>query len=190
MGLLPLLGGCSAAFLVSCAMMRHSIMTEKIARRGVKVHGEYSIDFLSLQHVGDHARRPVVTLRADDTLEAARARVASLSHQGFPVVDGAERLIGVLTRRDLANGDGARQLRQLVTRPPTVIFDDSSLREAADQMARAEVGRLPVVTRADPLRVIGILTRSDLVAAHARRLEETHEVERGLNPEPEQQPEP
>jgi predicted transcriptional regulator len=59
-----------------------------------------------------------------------------------------------------------------------VIFDDSSLREAADQMAREGVGRLPVVSRLEPQRIIGILSRSDLIEAHLRRLEES-ELEPG-----------
>ena len=47
-----------------------------------------------------------------------------------------------------------------------------SLREAADHMVREDVGRLPVVERGDPSRVTGILTRSDLLSAHAQRLDE------------------
>jgi CBS domain-containing protein len=58
-----------------------------------------------------------------------------------------------------------------VKRPAVVIFPDSTLREAADQMARAQVGRLAVVERGDHRRLVGILSRSDLIAAHARRLE-------------------
>ena len=72
-GLLPLLGGCTSAFLVSCLLMRNSIMTEKIARRGVRVLGEYSADFLDQLSVRDHAHGPAVTLRADETIEAVRA---------------------------------------------------------------------------------------------------------------------
>jgi chloride channel protein, CIC family len=51
------------------------------------------------------------------------------------------------------------------------VFEDSSLRDAVDQMAGENVGRLPVVTRDEPDRVIGILTRSDVIAAHTRRLD-------------------
>jgi CBS domain-containing protein len=51
-----------------------------------------------------------------------------------------------------------------------VIFPESSLRDAADQMARAGVGRLAVVERENPRRLLGILSRSDLIAAHVRRL--------------------
>jgi CIC family chloride channel protein len=178
MTLLPLLGGCTAACLVSALLMRHSIMTEKIARRGARVVTDYVADYLEQVLVGDVAATPVVTLGADDSTESVRAWIASQadgsSHQGFPVVDASGVLVGVVTRRDLLTGEhlapGAR-VRDLVKRPPAIAFQDSSLREAADHMIRVGVGRLPVVARDDATRVIGIVTRSDLLDAHARRLD-------------------
>jgi len=180
LGLLPLLGGCAAAYLVSCVGMRNSIMTEKIARRGARVVGDYAADFLDGVLVRDHATmRALVSLRADDLVEAVRARLDAgavrLQHQGFPIVDDNGELVGVVTRRDLLAADCApgTLVGALVRRAPVEVFEDSSLREAADQMTRAGVGRLPVVTRANPRRAIGILTRSDLVAAHQHRLDAT-----------------
>ncbi|HEX7477185.1 MAG TPA: chloride channel protein [Polyangiales bacterium] len=178
LGLLPLLGGCTSAFLVSSLLMRNSIMTEKLARRGVRALGEYSADFLSLISVRECALRPVVQLRGDDSVETVRKWLASEAegtrHQGFPVVDEAGLLIGVLTRRDLIStpSAAARRVSELIHLEAIVIYDDCSLRDAADCMARAHVGRLPVVSRAQPRRVIGILTRSDLVDAHVRRLDD------------------
>jgi len=63
-------------------------------------------------------------------------------------------------------------LRALIRRPPSAIFPDMSLRDAADHMVREDVGRLPVVDRDDPRRLIGIITRSDLLKVHAKRLDE------------------
>lgn len=176
MGLLPLLAGCTMAYLVSALLMRHSIMTEKIARRGARVVSDYVADFLDQVRVGDVAAAPVVVLRADDTLEHVRTWMAKhaegSAHQGFPVVDDDDRLIGVVTRRDLLDtGAALATLRSAVKRAPAVVFDDSSLREAADHMVSEGVGRLPVVARDDPARVIGIVTRSDVIAAHAPRLD-------------------
>jgi H+/Cl- antiporter ClcA/CBS domain-containing protein len=176
MGLLPLLGGCTAAYLVSAMLMRHSIMTEKIARRGSRVVTEYVADFLDQILVSDVAAAPVVVVRADDRLDDVRAWIATHSegsaHQGFPVVDGSDRLIGVVTRRDLLD-DALTEfsVRGAVKRAAVVVYDDSSLRDAADQMARENVGRLPVVARGQPDQVIGIITRTDIIAAHARRLD-------------------
>jgi len=186
-GLLPLLGGCTASFLLSALMMRNTIMTEKIVRRGVRVPGEYAADFLDQVTVGLCASKPVVTLNADDLLDAVRGWIAGhgkgTSHQGFPVVDGAGDLVGVVTRRDLLDPErpGSVRLRELIRRPVAVAFEDSSLREAADHMVQEEVGRLPVVARSAPRKPIGMLTRSDLLAAHRRRLEETHVAEQSLS---------
>ena len=127
-----------------------------------------------------------MTLRANDTIEQARAflgsRAVGSAHQGFPVIEEAGTLVGVLTRRDLLDPalDGAGALRSLVRRAPVIVYDDSSLREAADHMIRESVGRLVVVTRAQPERPIGMLTRSDLLGAHQGRLDESHRRERTL----------
>ena len=59
-GLLPLLGGCAAAYLISSLLMRNTIMTEKIARRGVRVPTEYAADFLDQVLVRVAATREVV----------------------------------------------------------------------------------------------------------------------------------
>ncbi|MFP2934888.1 CBS domain-containing protein, partial [Pyxidicoccus sp. 3LG] len=73
-----------------------------------------------------------------------------------------------------------RRVRELVKRPPAVAYADSSLREAADLMVEEGVGRLPVVRREAPTHVVGILTRSDLLGANRRRLEDANRMERGL----------
>src|SRR4030081_1287844 len=77
MGLLPLLGGCTASFLLSCLLMRNTIMTEKMVRRGVRVPGEYTADFLEQVTAGACASKPVVTLDAADLLDTIRAWIAS-----------------------------------------------------------------------------------------------------------------
>ena len=173
LGLLPLLGGCTAGYLVSSLLMRNTIMTEKLARRGVRVPSEYAADYLDLVSVADACTTDVVVVRADEPLSEVRKRAAS--HQGFPVIDAGGHLIGVITRRDFldpAKSDSTLAA-DLVTRAPAVIYLDNSLREAADQMVRHNVGRLPVVAREDPTRVVGMITRSDLLRAHEKRLAET-----------------
>jgi H+/Cl- antiporter ClcA/CBS domain-containing protein len=175
--LLPLLIGCTCAYFISCLFMRNSIMTEKIERRGVRAPGEYANDELAQIRVDQTCSRNVVSLAAEELLANARTWLSSgatgTNHQGFPVLDAQERVVGVVTRRDLlgATPAGAR-VRDVVRRAPVCVFSDLSLREAIDHMARERIGRLPVVTREQPQRVIGMLSRSDLIDAHARRLAE------------------
>ena len=185
-GLLPLLGGCTAAYLVSLFKMRHTIMTERLARRGAPVQTEYAVDYLHQILVRDCASDEVVTLDGANTVQATRdwieSRAEGSGHQGFPVVDGDGCLVGVVTRRNITDPavDGAITVRSLVMRPPVIIYPDNTAREAADHMVHEQVGRLPVVTREDPRRVVGILSRSDLLGAHERRLTMQSRAERSL----------
>jgi CIC family chloride channel protein len=177
-GLLPLLAGCTAAYLVALLLSRHSIMTEKLARRGAPVRTEYAADHLAHVVARDAASRAVVSLSADALLGEVREwldSAASASHQGFPVLDREGLLVGVVTRRDLIPGaDGiamrAKRVGEVVRRPPAVVYGDSTLRDAADLMVTEGVGRLPVVERSNPRSVVGILSRSDLLAAHGPRI--------------------
>jgi chloride channel protein, CIC family len=174
-GLLPLLGGCSSAYIVSCLAMTNSIMTEKLARRGTRISAEYQTDFLDGLLVRDFASSSVVTLDANMTFAEARAfldsNTASARHQGFPVVRDAQ-LIGVLTRRDLLANDVAdtQPLATLIKRAPVVVHPRHTLRQAADIMVTADLGRVVVVHEREPRNVVGILTRSDLLGAHRSRL--------------------
>lgn len=171
--LLPLLGGCTAGYLAALLTSRHSIMTEKLARRGTAVRTEYQADHLAHVLARDAATKDVVSLGADELVSDVRNRfdtTASTSHQGFPVLDADGLLVGVVTRRDLYAADGATTVADTVRRAPAVVYGDSTLRDAADLMVNEVVGRLPVVERHDPRRVIGVLSRSDLLTAHAPRL--------------------
>ncbi len=119
----------------------------------------------------------MITVSAGELLSETRTWLASgaagADHHAFPVLDDAGHLIGVLTRRALlAEEATGLRVRDLIDRPPAAIFDDSTLREAIDHMVVEGVGRLPVVTRADPRRPVEILTRSDVLAAQRRRTDE------------------
>ncbi len=174
-GLLPLLGGGTAAYLVSCLAMQNSIMTEKLARRGARVTSEYQADFLDGLLVRDYATCPAVTLDASMTLmDLARLfDRQGPSHQGYPVVE-RDALIGVITRRGLLEAlresAPSTRLGALDHADVVSVYPDQSLRDAADRMVTADVGRVVVVAREDATRVVGILTRSDIIAAHGRRI--------------------
>jgi H+/Cl- antiporter ClcA/CBS domain-containing protein len=176
LGLLPLLGGCSAAYFVSCLAMPNSIMTEKLARRGMRITSEYALDYLQRVLVREQATTAVMTFSASDTVADAReffaSRAEGAAHNGFPVVDENEQLVGVLTKRDLlmTDVDPSRTLGECIKRPPVVVHPNHTLREACDLMVEHRVGRVVVVDRSEPKRIVGILTRSDLLTAHERRL--------------------
>jgi CBS domain-containing protein len=174
MGLLPLLAGCAASYMVARVLSPTSLMTEKLARRGTRVRLDYEMDALDQMLVKDIASRDPVTLTTTRAIEDVRDWMAAAApgstHRGFPVVDHAGRLVGVVTRRDLLDLElpFTACVGDIVKRPPVVVFEDHSAREAADHMVRSRVGRLPVVRRETPDRVVGIVSRSDLLEASER----------------------
>ena len=175
MGLMPLLAGCSVAYLVSGYLMRNSIMTEKIARRGVRIPADYTADLLDQVLVRDFARMDVVTLMADQEVDplipAILAHDAPYTHQGYPVLDEQGKCLGIVTRKDFARAAASKgmKVRELIARDPIAVFASQSLREAADLMVVEGVGRVPVMD-VDKGKMIGILSRTDLLRAHEARL--------------------
>jgi CBS domain-containing protein len=186
LGLLPLLAGCTGAFLVSLLRMRSTIMTERLERRGAPVQTEYAADYLAQVLVRDCASTDVSTIEADRTIESARAWFDSgepgTTHQGYPVVLRDGTLLGVVMRREIEahDVDGTRTVGSLVTHRPIIIYENQTARNAADHMVREGVGRLPVVRRAQPDKVVAIITRSDLLEAHERRLDAATKARRGI----------
>ena len=136
--------------------------------------------------VGDACSREVVSLRATQSLAEVRewlaAAGATSRHQGFPVLGDDDQLTGVVTRRDLldANQSGELLVGALLRRPALVVREDHTLREAADHMVEADVGRLVVMGGAGMRQMVGIITRGDLLAAHAGRLREARRASRHI----------
>ncbi len=180
LALLPLLGGCGAAYLLSCTLMKNSIMTEKIARRGRSIPSEYAADYLEQVLVADVGLREVHTLSARQSLDATREWLRSggpaTEHHGFPVVDEEGHVLGVLTQRDIfAWRVDSDRLEALLSKPLVSIRASASLRDAANLMLNEGVGRLPVIEDGE-LR--GIVTRSDLLEGHRHRISASDRIER------------
>ena len=185
-GLLPLLGGCTAAYLVSCLIMRNTIMTAKIARRGVRVPTEYAADYLDQVLVRECATRNVIALNTADELGEIRRWLASgdakAQYLGYPVIDDAGNARGIITRRELLDLSlpELKHIGDLLKRPPVVVYEDHSMREAADHMVEEKVGSVLVVARDAPQHLTGVLTRGDLITAHSQRLHEAHDADRQI----------
>lgn len=187
LGLLPLLGGCAAAYLVSLLMMKNSIMTEKIARRGVRVPTDYMPDFLDQIQVREIASRHLVALKSENTVEQVREWAASgiqgSTHQGYPVVNNENRLTGVITLKEILHPSAMPEatIQEMIKRPPVIVFGHNTAREAADLMVREKIGRLPVLSDQENRTLVAVLTRSDLLSAHERRLDEHQKLHRTMS---------
>jgi H+/Cl- antiporter ClcA len=186
--LLPLLVACAVSDLVSLCLLRHSIITEKIARRGVHVVHDYELDALGTCTVAEvmttAARTVPQSLPLAKLYELLYGWGPEQKHHGYPVVDAKGRLRGIVTRSDLPDFVRQEHLTWLVaadvmsSHPLLVAYPDEPLRDAAERMLMSGVGRLPVVSPDAPDRLVGLLARGDLFKALARRNEEEHRRER------------
>ncbi len=184
-----LLIGSVAALAVTVLLLKRSILTEKLARRGQHIAREYSVDVFELARVGDVMDPNPPLARADLTVDELVRRVADGDsalgrRQGTIVVDAHDRLVGVLTRADLLRAvqspvAGRRPLAEVAVRTPVVAYQDETLHDAHARMLSHRIGRLPVVTRGEPHRVIGYLGRADILAARERLQREEEVRERG-----------
>jgi CIC family chloride channel protein len=185
--LTPLLLAAMIAHGLTVLILKRSILTEKISRRGYHLSREYAIDPLEIIFAREVARRAVVALPTD----ASRGEVTAIlaPHDGarhsqrlYPVVDEGKRLVGVITRSGLHHwlaSDGGAMLAEVIDRKAVVAYADEPLRLIAYRMAESGLTRLPVVSRRDRT-VIGMLGLSDLLTARSRILEAEQRRERVL----------
>ena len=109
------------------------------------------------------------------------------SRQGTPITDGDGKLAGIVTRSDLMRSlekdpTGASSVLEAGARRLIVAHPDEVVRTAVDRMLANDIGRLPVVAREDPTRLLGYLGRAGVLRARRRLLEEEHVRERGMAP--------
>jgi CIC family chloride channel protein len=186
---LPLMLVSVIADSIAMLMLRSSIMTEKLARRGLRIHQDYEADVLQVVSVDEIMDREIPTIYESMSLRALADQIANhdpavTRHHGLIVTDDQGQLVGILTRGDLTRGlvqdpSGATTVLQVASREPVVAYPDETLHEAANRMLRHGFGRLPVVSRENPKKVVGYLGRSQILAARMRRLEEEHLREPG-----------
>lgn len=187
LALLPLLAGCSVSYLVSSLLMKQSIMTEKIARRGVQVPSEYSANFLEQIVVSTIASRLPVTLKASDTVTAVRQWITSQStgseHHVFPVVDAEQRLLGMITWKDIFTPiefpDTVR-LTDLPRKSPLIVYEDNTLLDAVEMMAESDQEYVAIVNRNDTLRITGIITWRDVMTSYQQNLRESRVSQKSI----------
>ena len=159
--------------------MRRSILTEKIARRGRHILQEYTVDPLDFLQAGD------VMTPAPETLDATMPAGDAIAffteratHRSYPVVDAEGRLSGLMSRSDALRWqtdglDYRLPLGELLSdASQPAAFVETPIGKVADLMIETGIGRIPIV-ESDSGRVVGILSRHDLLKARSiRRREE------------------
>ncbi len=163
-----LLASCSTAYFLSLILMESTIYTRRIEERGKRVP-VVGLEVLDRLRVSDAMVREVVTVRPDITLRELHETMLRTHHMGFPVVNREGKLVGMVAFADLrrihpSQWDRVR-VRDVMNRQPVTVTPSTSMHDALLKMLRCDVGRLPVV---EDGRIVGILTRTDVVKAYER----------------------
>ncbi len=193
--LLPaLLIACVAAEGVTVLLLKRSILTEKVARRGFHVSREYIVDPLELARVSDVMDPTPPTIRQDVTVSTLANRIAAgdsqlTRHQAIPIVDAEDRLVGIITRGDVMkvlrqNPDAEATVLDAGERTLVVTYPDETVREAVVKLLRHGIGRLPVVRRDNPHALVGYLGRASVMSARRTWYRSEHTKERGWATDP------
>lgn len=190
---LPLMLVCVIADAIASSLMEHSIMTEKLVRRGVKVPQEYEADVLLGVIVSDVMSRTVYTVDENEPVRTVTDQVQGRRkghppHQAYPIVDSLGHLCGIISRSDLMDLSDEDLERLTVSQAGTpdvvVAHPDEALHDALAKMLTFDIGHLPVVEKSAQRRVVGFLTRSDILKARHRRMAAELHRERVYNPVP------
>jgi chloride channel protein, CIC family len=186
--LLPLLVATLVAHAFTVLVLKRSILTEKVARRGYHLTCEYSVDPMEVLSAGEAMRTNLVAFHAGQTLEQVRS-ILSANHSPrgqhlYPVVDESRRLLGVITRNDLRTWmeqthPAGETLGEMV-KEPVVAHPDEPLRAVVYRMAETGLTRFPVVERGSEKKLLGMIALRDLLSARTRNLAQERDRERVL----------
>ena len=197
--ILPLMLGCVIADLIALRYLPSSIMTEKLARRGLKVPEECEAGVLKLVRVGDVMRKDVEPVSAQISVAELAERMAGgrISKeetgpgeggfnrlQAMPIVANGGQLAGIVTQGDLLRAleqdpHGKMTVLEAGSSAPIVAYPDETAFDALVRMLQHDIGRLPVVSREDPRQMVGFLNRPAILSAWTRQLEEEGVREHG-----------
>ena len=186
---LPVLLVCVLADAVAFTLLPNSIMTQKFAKRGMPVPGESETEVLKSVRVNELMRADVKPIPQEMTVAELAERMSSGNPtynlaQGLPIVASDGKLVGVVTQGDLLRAleqdpKGGMTVLEAGSQPPVVAFPDELAHDAMYRMLERDIGRLPVVSRENPQRMVGYFNRSSVLGAWTRQMQEESIREHG-----------
>ncbi len=171
--ILPIMFAAVTADAVSVGLSKDSIYTVRLEKAGIHFEHNRSVSVLDTTHVEEVMTKEVDVLTTTMTVGEAFGFVQDQGHNGFPVVDMEGKLVGVLTRSDITRhmheDRGSETLADVVSGLLITCFPQDPLHKARDRIFSEDIGRLLVVDPSDRTKLVGILTRSDIIKVEAEK---------------------
>jgi CIC family chloride channel protein len=161
---------------MSNALYPESIFTEGLRRKGFKIRRGREVDIMSSMLVKDAMITHVQTVSEDKSVETLNSLMKVSRHLGFPVLDSKGRLSGIVTLSDLRSKvkseETDKKIGEIATRNLELAYSDETLDAVLKRFASKQIGRLPVVDREDKTKLLGLITRSDIVNSYNKKVVE------------------
>lgn len=174
--ILPLITAVATSTFIAHRLGKESFYTRKVREEGVEIM-EGELDPLRAARVGGTMTRDFPTVPPDMPVNELMNEFERTGHHGFPVLDEKGHLFGVVTLSDVeraiteGSGDTADlTVADIATKNPVTAYPDESVRAVMRRFATVDVGRIPVVSRSDPTRLLGCLRRHDIIRAYSKAM--------------------
>lgn len=173
--ILPLMTACVIALIVARRLNDLSIYTTKLKRAGINLREGKDVDVLKAINARDVMRRDFETVKSNTLFKDVVQFIQEARQNSFPVVDDEGRLVGVISMQNLRRWMNERSFSTIVVaeelckRDIFTVSEDETLYTVWEKFERLDVESLPVVSRVDPSRLVGLLFRKDAYAAYTSR---------------------
>ncbi len=187
-GLLPLMGACTASYFISFFLMKGSIMTEKIERRGVSTPSSFEPDILQQVSVKEVLNEEANVLNIENTIKDAREWVKENSISegqatAFVLVNNDGTLAGTILRKLIFGKEypDNTRLTDLIQDIGPYVYEESRLSLATDLMAKYNLDVLPVIAHGNDKKVISVLTHKEIINSYSKRRHEGETYQRAIS---------
>jgi CIC family chloride channel protein len=178
--ILPLMLAVVVSTLIAYRLSHEGIYTLKLSRRGISVRSREEVDLLEKVTVQEVMTRDFPVIPAETSFTEMADKFAKSKHHGFPVVDKNNRLKGMVTLDDMESKMGKKSheltVADIATTSLITAYPDESLHDVVQKLEAKEVGRIPVVDRKDPSRLVGVLRRYDILKAYLKAISKLPKV--------------
>ncbi len=181
---LPLMFAVVVSMVISQRLIRESVYSMGLARKGIRLERGRDVDLLETITVDEVMQPAPLSLLDSESVERATEIFAETRHHGLPVLNEEGELVGILTTQEfgsLQDWDvSSLRVGDICVRDLQVAYSDETIGQALRRMGGRNIGRLPVVSRGDSKHMVGWLRRSDLLRAYdlalARRTAQRHRI--------------
>jgi CIC family chloride channel protein len=173
--ILPLMFAVVVSLVISQQLQKESVYTLSLARKGIQLDRGRDVEVLETMTVGDVMQPAPIQLSDTETVAEAHDRLTRTHHHGAPVFHEEDQLVGILTLQDIDRIPieqwATKKVGDICTHELMVAYPEETIGKALHQMNFRDVGRLPVIDRNQPTKLVGWLRRADMLHAYDIALE-------------------